>query len=359
MAILFNQDVLEIDYDSLVSSLATSPLSDTTVEDSIITAIESSMLMQENILRLSYTYYEDILKHSTKNISTSRDKIHLLDAVPTISAENITINIESDTTLVNGLMKRAFLKTSYYEYYWSFSETVLLRNENYSISGLLGSIDILASVEMKDYYFLTNKPEQLLYRCGTSIIGASQLFESVRSDRVLAKEDIETVYFSKSKILNIVDKNLNIGLFSITSSLVSGDSAYIQKGEVSKIICGYGTVTLADTISKFIPIDRPYIDDNSTVDIDIPTNSKAMIDTSLELKELKAPFSDWEPSGLKKSDEKSMTFKEGLVSLLLSGAAIGEEDALEYRSVVSKKELSSILNILGAEIINMDVCDDN
>ncbi len=84
-----------------------------------------------------------------------------------------------------------------------------------------------------------------------------------------------------------------------------------------------------------------------------------MIDTSLELKELKAPFSDWEPSGLKKSDEKSMTFKEGLVSLLLSGAAIGEEDALEYRSVVSKKELSSILNILGAEIINMDVCDDN
>ncbi len=359
MATLFNQDIQEINYASLVSALSISPLSDTTVEDLIITTIEDSFLIQENILKLAYAYHEDMIKHSTRDIATSRDKIHLANSIPTIIAESVLINTESNATLVTGLMKRNFLKTSYYEYYWSFSESVFLRNENYSINGLLGSVDILASTEMKDYYFLTNKAEQSLYRCGTSIIGTSQLFESIRSDRVLSKKDIETVYFLKDETLNILNKNLNIGFFSVTSNLISGDSAYIQDGEVTRIMCDSGTVTLMDTISKYMPLERPYVDDSAIIEEAIQTNSKIMIDASIELKENKAPFSDWEPSSLRKSNEKSTVFKEELVSLLLAGTSIEDNDLLEYKSIVSKKELGSILSMLGEEIINMDVCDDN
>jgi hypothetical protein len=58
-------------------------------------------------------------------------------------------------------------------------------------------------------------------------------------------------------------------------------------------------------------------------------------------------------------DYKDDDFMHDFVDMLLSANSIPQDKEYDFMSLVSKKELSDILVILGEEIANMDVCDDD
>lgn len=360
MEMLFNTEFSVINLDSLYENLKTSPLSDVQAEDDIIESIEQSQLIQGQLLETAYAYYENILKYSGKNIETNRRHIFLSDAVPTILATTFELTVGDNTDLLDGLLKRDALVSSYQDSFWMFRESVYLQNENYSTSSSNGNLDILATEEMMDYYFLTKKSGQTLYRCTAGVIGNLTAFSSIPSGRALSYADIRRVYFRKDETLNMSSKVLHVSDFTITTSSISIDSMHISPNNVaSRILSGTGTVTLGDVGSKFIPFDNPRLGDSASLEYVDITNAKSIMDVSDTLDQQKAPFVDWEPVDLRKTDEKSDAFKNRFVELLLSGNSIPEDDINDYRSLVSKKELLDILEILGEAIVNMDICDDN
>ena len=185
-------------------------------------------------------------------------------------------------------------------------------------------------------------------------------FSSIDGDRVLNISDSKKFFFAIEDKIDIPGRTLISQDIKIDNRNISIPYASTYgSNKAIKIFANNGGVSLAAVFDDFLEYDNSYISDGSFVGDNVQTNTSPSISVLNTLSEKKAPFYNWTTYDLRKADQKSTSFKSNFVQLLISGQSIPDENIDEYLSLVSKKELLDILDLLGSEIINMDVCDDN
>ncbi len=359
METLFNTEFYEIDIQTLSDSLKFSTVGDMEAEHAIIDSIYNS---QSELRKLLYTcdcFVENIRKYSSDEISLRTEQLTLFEKIPIVSSSKFTIG-DSDTSNLLGLMKRSDLTSSYSKYFWRFGAVVQLTNNITSVDTIPIGTDLLSTDEMLKFYFLENKSGEVLFACRGIVISDAVGLDAILSDRVLTASDSKRFFFRKDQSIPTTGRTIIVSGDKINQSTVSAGTIFTRKGSIAKkIFARGGAITLKNMRLDFLNYDNPVIDNNSSLDDGASTNTVSSFAVAKALQDKKAPFTNWESVDLKKGDSKSGQFKSDFVSLLLSGNSIPADKTDEYLSLVSKNELLDILEILGVEIANMDVCDDN
>ena len=360
MEILPNIIFSEIDYISLASDLSLSSVGDIQPEINIVSAIFNSQKQQALILPIVESYVENMRKYSKNKISIKRFQLVVEPGLqPIVNAGVVTIDpVNSD--MVQGLMKRSSINDALKSYFWKFGDNVFLTNNITRKDNVSYGMDIMSTTESISYYFLKKESGQVLFSCTTNVLGMLATLQSVDDDRVIGSSDMKRFFYALEEPIDIHSKTLFLPLYTISSTTISTELIFTNSGNVAnRIFAASGAVTLSQSKEKFLNFDNPTISIGSSVPDWASTNTISVSDVSVDFSKRKAPFKDWTTFGLRKGDSKDQEFVDGFVSTLLSGNSIPKENINEYKSLVSKNELMSILTKLGEEIVNMDVCNDN
>ncbi len=356
METLFNSSFIEIDKEGLASSLILSTLETIEEENDIITAIEVSQSNQDKVLSTAWCFHEEIYKYSTNTISIAINKVSI-SSVPSIYANDVEINI-SGTESISGLLTKGSIGSSFLGVFWRFSETVLLQNDTYSEISLSGAI--MSTVEAKDYYFLLDSPGEILLQCQLASLPSGATISTIDDDTALNYFDSTRIYFNKSAVLNMSGKTLHNNDLRLIQDTVLSDTVNVAgKLTLSGSRIPTGAINKLEKDSSFLSIEGSTIANDSSVDDEILGNFVSLISATSLAVEKKAPYAEWETENLKKESFKSQLFLSDFVDLLLSGEAVPEEDEYDFKSLVSKQEVSIIVDLMAEKILNLDICNDD
>jgi hypothetical protein len=359
METLFNKEFTPIEFDVLSLNLKESDVSDIQYEHAIIDSIYYSQLHLEWALHAAASFVENIRKYSESTISVRKDQLFFDSGVMSVSATEIKLSANG-TENVSGLMRRSAVVSSYENLFWRFSSIVYITNTVNNKDSVSAYADLVSTNEMIQYYFLNKTDGETLYMCKLFPLNDNTMLSSIEDDRVLCLHDSWRLFFKKDSKIPMIGRTVSVQSDAFTSSTIRVEKAFMDSGTVAKrIFSESGAVTLNDSKLMYLNFDNPSLSRDAVVPDGVSTNTSSIVNTARELEEKKAPFVDWEAHDLRKGDEKSDDFKNEFVQLLLSGNSIPDDAKSDYMSLVSRKELSDILVILGEEIANMDVCDDN
>ena len=311
---------------------------------------------------IAEAYSVDIFKYSSSTISVSREHVVFSNIEPVVLSDtDVTIESAGSENILN-IMRMSEIGQVFSSYFWRFGELVDIRNNLYSLSALSANTDLVMTKNASDYYFLQREPGQKLVKCSTSRLSNVGLtLDSARDTFVLSLHDINQYYIKIGDTINISGKKATNNLKIVVSEdeIHSESATFVDGSFFSKIKSKTGTIVFGDVFSMFIEIENSYLSNNAELNSDINTNTKSIIDTKILLSSSRAPYRDWNPEALRKTSFKSEEFIDTFTDILLSGDSIPEEDRENHYSVVSRIELSSVLESLKNKIIDLEVCDDN
>ena len=327
-----------------------------TEENDLILEIEAGQEQQARFLDAAESYYLDIFRNSTNHIPISRRKVET-PASPDIIAEEMIISPSGSSGLAD-LVKKGQESFLFSPFYWRLGDSVFLTNKMYSLSNIPMDVDIMATREMKELYFLENKDNEMLHDCRTAFI--SSPYSSIDKDRVINYSDAKALYLKSADIVDMVDHTIMSPNISITAdTIISTEGSVVGNLLASTVHADSGTVTVSDFSQEFLSQSNQTILDSSVIPNSIPTNVPTLYSSSVQMTETKAPLNDWNPALLKKSDSKNSTFLSSFVDSVLSGDSIPDESTQDFGSAVSKGELDAILLSLKDRILHMDICNDS
>ena len=361
MEMLFNKELYSVDIPSLSLSLLNSTLDDVTIEDEIISNIEAMQSSSAEFLDLAEAYAVEIYKNSSRDIYTGKNNVLFDSSIPSvISRSYVDISI-SESSNIQGLLRKSNIDMVFSLYFWKFGTTVQVKNNMYSNSNLEPGTDLLMTSEASEYYFLEKKDIQELYFCRTARLSAIGIsFDNIDSSFVLCEYDLFSNFYKQDDVISAENNKLISGSTEITKHTLLDEKIICSgKTQFSSIICESGVTTKAMRDSLFISRAIPFISNNAILNPEAESNARSVYSVSSEFFNTLAPYKGWSPTELKKTEYKDSSFLESFTDLLLDGNSVPDSDMNAYRSVVSKKELNSILTILVDKIINLDICNDD
>ena len=356
MAMLFNINLLDIDFDALNNALMSSSLETFQEESDIVDAIFSIQENQVLLLDAAEAYAEDIIANSTENISVRMDKV-ISSGAPTVLAGTIDIGT-TGVDASSGLMHSGIVESEYSKYYWMMGDYVEILNNSVVPRTIATTIDAVMTRDILEGFFLKSTPGEVLSRCTTSfVIGTSILQEDINDKKAINYGDLQRFFFLKTDSIDLSIKIVKSPSFTLNETHIYGKrSSLPSKTIASKIVADFGVINLGDFNRDYLLVGG-YILNKSSLDVDADTNAVLLSNAIFILKSTYAPKIDWLATDLRKTDRKNNAFIENIVQDVLANVA--PADIRDYSSAVCMEELVYSIDKIMEELGNLRICDDD
>jgi len=348
MGLLFNREIQEIDVVEIGSQLSQSGLDNIEVETAIVEIMEEMIAKAEAHIGDAEMAMLKIENFTGDNLSVNRQHIKISSD---LSIEVPLITIEKNAGLnISGVVSTSNASGLYTDTFWREGNNVYISNRALSTAGMIHSLDVMMTRELRDKVFLGRGPEQELVGCSAIGIDGPVNLTNVDPLRVINMNDAARTYVKIGDKIDLNQKTLNTDSLEIMSTEIDGSADVVSCKRISFLEATSGIETIKRVREAFLGQDLMLSDDAITPKKD--SNIVSIENLSTVMSENHAPSNGWRIDDATRegslSEETILAIKDGII----------QNDFIEEGKVgITKVEATTVLDAVIERITSIGACD--
>jgi len=348
MGLLFNQDIEEIDFAQIENQLLQSRLDNMDVEIAIVEIMEEMIAKAETHIADAEMAMLKVENFTGESLSVNRQHIRISSDL-SIKVPIITIAKNAGTN-ISGVVSTANASGLYNDTFWREGQNVYISNRALSTAGMVHSIDVMMTRELRDGFFLGRSPGQELVACSAISIDGPINLTSVDPLRVINMNDAHRTYVKIGDKIDLHNKALHTDFLEITASEIDGSADVVSCKKIAFLEATSGVETLRRAREVFLGQELMLSDDAITPKKD--SNIISIENLSTVMSENHAPSNGWRINDATREGDLSaatlLEIKDGII----------QNDFIEEGKVgITKVEATTVLDAVIERITSIGACD--